>query len=146
MQLKELLHSQVLEEGGRTWCRAGGHVSAQEARSAKQVEGWRERGALSEHLHWMECTSKGLRRFPLVCLDVTRSQWNECKKENLWQGPASSHAYWPPEPGYRQPVCRDAEAWGKHDVLKIYSAHLFCSQPWHGAWHRRGLVSGCMDG
>ena len=28
-------------------------------------------------------------------------------------------------------------------VLKIYSALLFCSQPWHGAWHIRGLT--CLD-
>lgn len=147
MQLKELLHSQVLERGGKT-CHAEGHVSAQEASSAKQVGSWREWGPLGKCLRWTQdrAYKQRLEEISLVHLDVTGSEWN-ARRRTCGRDQPHHTLHWTPEPGYRHPICRDADAWGKQNssFKNLQCTPILFSTLARCLAHKRAHVSGWMD-
>lgn len=87
MKLKELLHSQVPEEGGprvplRGPCERSSREHTQPGRWGAQGE----RGPTGRWLCWaqMEYTSIGREVSSLVCMNVTSSQSGKGRKGNLW--------------------------------------------------------------
>lgn len=87
MKLKELLHSQVPEEGGPAY-HSGDRVRGAPGSTLSQAGGGPrgERGPTGRCLCWaqMEYTSIGREVSSLVCLNVTSSQSGKGRKGNLW--------------------------------------------------------------